>query len=480
MKVGLVILPMPARSHLASTVEFAKRINKHNRFAVTILTMAPPFPGSTPLPDSFHDSISSSGLDIRFQDLPRVDPPGDPSSEAFISVYIAGHAGHVRDTIRRLQSSVRVAALVVDLFGTSMMDVGDELGVPTYLFFTCGAALLALMLRIPALDSEIESEFEDLEEDVEVPGLGRIPPLIMPSPMMNKKDEGYGWFVEHSRRFRRMKGLIVNTFRELEWSALDAVGEGRCLSDHPTPPVFPVGPVLVLEEKDPSHPCIEWLDTQPSRSVVFLCFGTMGDMPEAQVKEIALGLERSGHRFLCAVRVPHRSDQSGTADLEEALPEGFAERTKGRGLVWPRWVPQTAILSHGAIGGFVSHCGWNSCLESLWFGVPILAWPLDAEQRLNGFELGNKVGAAVELRLDYRGGGIVDAAEVAWGVRRLMEDDEEGKRVREKAMEVRAAGRAAVEDGGSSSDALRRLTEQLLAYGGETFMENIKQSLHIT
>ncbi|XP_068654910.1 malvidin galactosylase UGT88C3-like [Aristolochia californica] len=465
MKVGLVILPMPDRGHLASTVEFAKRINQHNQFSITILNMAPPFPSFSSLPASYYESISSSGLDIHFHDLPQVEPPGDPSSEAFISLYIASHATHVRNSILRLQSSVRVAALVVDLFATTMTEVGNELGIPTYLFFTCGAALLALMLHIPNLDLEIKSEFEDLKEDVEVPGLGRVPPLVMPSPLMNKKDEGYWWFVEHSRRFRYMKGLIVNTYLELESAALEAVGEGRCLPDYPTPPVFSVGPVLVLEEKDHSHPCIEWLDTQPPQSVVFLCFGSMGDLPEPQVKEIALGIERSGHRFLCCIRV-RRSDEpapSSASDLDDVLPDGFVERTKGNGLVWPRWAPQTAILSHGAVGGFVSHCGWNSCLESLWFGVPMLAWPLDAEQRLNGFELVNKVGTALELQLDYKDGGIVDATEVERGVRLMMEDPDKGKRAREKAMEMRAASRAAVEEGGSSFDELRRLTEQLLS-----------------
>ncbi|XP_068657084.1 malvidin galactosylase UGT88C3-like [Aristolochia californica] len=465
MKVGLVVLPVPGRGHLISTVEFAKQINQHNRFSITILTMAPPVPGMLTLPATFYESVASSGLDINFLDLPPVDPPKEPSLEAFTSLYIAGHATHVKDSILRLQSSIRVVALVVDLFATTMAEVGDELGIPTYLFFTSGAALLSLMLYLPTLDKKIESDFEDLEENLDVPGLGSFPPLVMPTPLMNRKNEGCKWFVEHGRRFRYMKGIIVNTFRDLEPATLEAIDEGQCLPDYPTPPVFPVGPILSLEDQDPSHPCITWLDTQPPRSVVFLCFGSMGALPEPQVKEVALGLERSAYRFLWSIRTRRSTNFTPLTDaiLDEVLPEGFIDRTKERGLVWPRWVPQTAILSHEAIGGFVSHCGWNSTLESLWFGVPILAWPLAGEQRLNGFVLGRDIGVAEEVEMNYRGQTLVGAAEVERGARCLMGESEKGKRARDKATEVRAASRAAVGAGGSSSEAMTRLTEQFLA-----------------
>ncbi|KAG9440297.1 hypothetical protein H6P81_020462 [Aristolochia fimbriata] len=472
MKAGLVFLPIPGRGHLASTVEFAKIINKDNRFSITILNMSTMLPGRPPLPASTHESITSSGLDISFVDLPAVEMPEETAVEAFISVFITRHAPLVKDFIIRLQSSsssVRVVGLVVDLFATTVAEVGDELGIPTYVYFTSGAALLSLMLYLPTLDKKIESEFEDLEGTVDVPGLGSLPPLVMPSPVMKKKSPAYWWFVEHGRRFRYMRGIIANTFRALEPAALQAIEEGRCLppeSDGPTPPVFPVGPVLVVEEEDPSHPCLLWLNNQPPGSVVFLCFGSMGALPDAQAKEIALGLERSGRRFLWSIRSRRTPGFAPPVDSnpEEVLPEGFIERTKERGLVWPRWAPQTAILSHEAIGGFVSHCGWNSTLESLWSGVPMLAWPLAAEQRLNGFELAREIGAAVEMEVNYKDpAAVVQAAEVERGVRSLMGETVEGKRARDRALEMRGASRAAVNPGGSSFEALTRLTDQFLS-----------------
>ncbi|KAG9440295.1 hypothetical protein H6P81_020460 [Aristolochia fimbriata] len=472
-KAGLVFLPVPGRGHLASTVEFAKIINKDNRFSITILNMSTKLPGRPPLPASTRESITSSGLDISFVDLPPVETPKETAVEAFISVFITRHAPLVKDFIIRLQSSssssVRVVGLVVDLFATTMAEVGDELGIPTYVYFTSGAALLSLMLYLPTLDKKIESEFEDLEGTVDVPGLGSVPPLVMPSPVMKKKSPAYWWFVEHGRRFRYMRGIIANTFRALEPAALQAIEEGRYLpsdSDGPTPPVFPVGPVLVFEEEDPSHPCLSWLNNQPPGSVVFLCFGSMGALPDAQVKEIATGLERSGHKFLWSIRSRRTPGFAPPVDAnpEEVLPEGFVERTKERGLVWPSWAPQTAILSHEAIGGFVSHCGWNSSLESLWSGVPMLTWPIAAEQRLNGFELATEIGAAVEMEVNYKDPeAAVGAAEVERGVRSLMGETEAGKRARDRARQLRSASRAAVNPGGSSNEALTRLAAQFLS-----------------
>uniref|UniRef100_J3MM27 Uncharacterized protein n=1 Tax=Oryza brachyantha TaxID=4533 RepID=J3MM27_ORYBR len=154
------------------------------------------------------------------------------------------------------------------------------------------------------------------------------------------------------------------------------------------------------------------------------------------------------------------------ANLGELLPEGFLEATAGRGMVWPRWAPQKDILSHSAVAGFVTHCGWNSVLESLWFGVPMAPWPLYGE-RVNAFELVASMGVAVELAIAKKSGlPFVEAAEVERAVRRLMSgggslsSDSEGRKAREKAAEARAACREAVGPGGSSHEALQRLAPQ--------------------
>ncbi|XXG48972.1 hypothetical protein AAC387_Pa02g3278 [Persea americana] len=119
----------------------------------------------------------------------------------------------------------------------------------------------------------------------------------------------------------------------------------------------------------------------------------MGTFSVQQLKEMALALGRSGHPFLWSMRCRSSVD----TDLEKILPDGFLARTQAWGLVLQSWVPQAAILGHVAIGGFVSHCGWNSILKSVWFGVPVLAWPLYAEQMHNALQLVRDYGLPVEL-----------------------------------------------------------------------------------
>ncbi|RVX02550.1 UDP-glycosyltransferase 71A15 [Vitis vinifera] len=118
--------------------------------------------------------------------------------------------------------------------------------------------------------------------------------------------------------------------------------------------------------------------------------GLRGSFGADQIKEIAYGLERSGHRFLWSLRqAPPNGKMAFPRDfenIEEVLPEGFLPRTAGIGKMIG-WAPQVAVLAHSAVGGFVSHCGWNSLLESIWNGVPVATWPMYAEQQINAFQM---------------------------------------------------------------------------------------------
>lgn len=286
--------------------------------------------------------------------------------------------------------------------------------------------------------------------------------------LMNKKSGDYKWFVYHGMRFREAKGIVVNTFEELESGPLRVLDKGMFVPQgQRTPPIYPVGPVLCFDDDGDDrrrHECVKWLDEQPPASVVFLCFGSKGCFSDVQAAEMAAGLEQSGHRFLWILRSPSKVNANVPVDanLYEALPNGFLDRTRERGMVWPSWAPQTKILSHKSIGGFVTHCGWNSCQESLWFGVPMLAWPLYAEQHLNDVEMVRDVGIAVGLKADRKKGNFVTAAELERGVRCLMGDGEEGRRVRARVEEMKMASRKAVEKGGSSYNYMEKLARELV------------------
>ncbi|TXG74357.1 hypothetical protein EZV62_002936 [Acer yangbiense] len=152
----------------------------------------------------------------------------------------------------------------------------------------------------------------------------------------------------------------------------------------------------------------------------------MGGRCSEQVKEIATGLEQT------------RKVSLG----------GFLERIEGRGMIC-RWAPQVKVMQHKAIGGFVSHCGWNSILESLCCGVPIVTWPLYAEQKFNAFMMAKELGlaAAIESDSGKDNGGLVAAEEIARAVRHVMDGDNE---IRKKAMEMTEISKKSLKEGGSS------------------------------
>jgi hypothetical protein len=474
----VVLIPLCVPGHLASMIEAGKRLLGRSRCPMSLTVLITQMTMSANLMSDVDDIMrreADSGLDIRFVHLPAVELPAvHHGLEDFMMRFIQLHATHVKEAVSGMSSPV--VAVVVDYFCTTLFDVARELALPAYAYMPSGASMVALMLRLPALDGEVSGDFEAMEGTVDLPGMPPVPARLMPSPLM-RKDPNFAWLVYHGNRFMEADGVIVNTVAELEPSILAAIADGLCVSRRRAPAVYPIGPVLPL--KPPSapgdgeqvvaqrHECVRWLDAQPPASVVLLCFGSMGgSFPSPQVREIADGLERSGHRFLWVLRGPPPPDGSKyptDANVHELLPEGFLERTKGRGLVWPTWAPQKDILANPAVGGFVTHCGWNSILESLWHGVPMVPWPQFAEQHLNAFELVAVMGVAVAMQVDRKRGNFVEAAELERAVRCLMGGSEEkGRKAREKATEAKALSRNGVASGGSSDVSVQKLAREIL------------------
>ncbi|KAK8954939.1 UDP-glycosyltransferase 71C4 [Platanthera zijinensis] len=455
-KCNLAFLPAHGAGHIASTLEFAKRLLLHpsaaGRLSVTFLLM--------PVCASSFFSLNppSSTTDIAVHLLPDLAVPSPRETdgvEDHISLAFQLYAPHVKSAL----AATAPVALVIDFFATTVIDAARDLQIPTYVFFSTNATSLALMLHLPALHDEIPEEFELLQGEIKVPGLAAgIPPTSMPTPLMNKKNRCYTWLVYHGKRFKDVRGIIPNTLRAFEPQVLSALE-----SDRSVPPIHPVGPVLCLDRAaggGERHECLRWLDAQPAASVVFLCFGSLSQMTEAQAAETAVGIERSGRRFLWCLRLAE-------SEGDGRLPAGFREATNGRGMVVEQWVPQAAVLAHAAVGGFVTHGGWNSCLESLWFGVPMVTWPMGAEQHLNAMMMAAEMGVAAEMEIDRHRGGWATAKEVEMKLNWLMGESEDVRKVRERVREMKDASRAAVELGGLSYDGLeclvtkfKRLPEQ--------------------
>nr|ART66191.1 uridine diphosphate glycosyltransferase 1 [Kalopanax septemlobus] len=462
--------------HLPSMLEMAKiLITRYETLSITVLLIKLPFDSGL---SAYIQSLSSTPIPrLTLVELPQSDPSTYMSKPPNTIMYslVETQKIYVRDIMQGFfhSKSTRLAGFFIDMFCVTMIDLAAEFKVPIYVFFAASAAFLGLMFYVQTLSDEFKQDVTDLKDsDAEllVPSLRNpFPCKLLPSMVLDKQG-GCEVLLSMARRFRETKGIIVNTFVELESHAIESLIAG----DSKIPTVYPVGPVLncagVGNNSDETAVILRWLDDQPVSSVVFLCFGSMGGIANDQVKEIAFALERSGHRFLWSLKPPLSKGVAklshDNSNLKDILPVGFLERTAGIGKVIG-WAPQVVVLSHAAVGGFVSHCGWNSILESVWFGVPLVTWPLYAEQQLNAFEMVIEYGMALDIKMDYRYDAdvkncvTVQADEIESKIRELMMDINRNE-LRKKVKDVQEKSRNAILEKGSSYVSIGRIMEEII------------------
>ncbi|KAJ1375791.1 UDP-glycosyltransferase family, conserved site [Sesbania bispinosa] len=358
----------------------------------------------------------------------------------------------------------RVTFMVTDAFLWWTLQSATRFGVPRFAFngMCCYSACLTIeAMRCGILDDESVS-------------LTRFPCI-----KLSKEDFDFSFvnpdttslesefFMKTYSAMVNSYGVLVNSFYELEPKFVD------CLNTHYSPKRWCVGPFCLIQQATNSYPqpepgmkprWMQWLDHRLEEKcpVLYVAFGSQAEISNEQLEEITIGLEESRVSFLWVIR---KDEECGVLD-------GFEERVKERGMVTREWVDQREILMHESVEGFLSHCGWNSVIESICAGVPILAWPLMADQHLNAkmVEEELKVGFKVETR------GFVKWEALRKSVRELMEK-EKGREVRKKVREVAEMAKKAVEEGGSSWSTLESLLNETCSEDGDissvTFLDEI-------
>ncbi|XP_057774281.1 chalcone 4'-O-glucosyltransferase [Salvia miltiorrhiza] len=352
-----------------------------------------------------------------------------------------------RQVLAEISRKSNIRAIVLDFFCNYAFQVCESFNIPTYYCNTVGAFGVCALLYWPTIHEKTGGELGDA---VEIPGCPVIPSADIPEMQRFPQSLSYKHFLDTAINIQKSAGIIINTFYALEPRALEALTNNLCTPNSRIPPVYTMGPFIDVDsaKKNDAVECMRWLDSQPSKSVVFLCFGRRGVFSAEQLREMAAGLENSGCRFLWAVRNPGAEE----ADLEALLPEGFLERTRERGVVLKSWAPQTEVLSHDSVGVFVTHCGQSSLLEAVWFGVPMISWPLYAEQKMNRIFMVEEM--KVALPVEAAEDGFVTAAELEKRLRELMES-RRGKEIKRHVAELKVAAAAATaREGGSSLLAL--------------------------
>ncbi|XP_038981538.1 scopoletin glucosyltransferase-like [Phoenix dactylifera] len=374
----------------------------------------------------------------------------------------------LRQPFARVLRELLPNAVVTDSFLPWTQDVAAELDVPRLVFH--GTSLFSLCAshsidRFKVLESVPPGSAQSLV----LPGLPHRIEMQRSQFRDSSKMPGFTVFFDRIRiSEERSYGVVANSYYELEPDYAEHYRKvvGRR--------VWNVGPVSLCNRNEIEKSrrgdetsigcsqCLSWLNTKKPGSVVYICFGSMYKLPIAQIREIALGLEASDAPFILVVRDVRGNDS-------DWLPEGFEEEVvgRGKGLIIRGWAPQLLILNHEAVGGFVTHCGWNSCLEGVSAGVPMITWPMFAEQFLNERLIVDvlKVGVGVGVK-EYVDIGaerrVVAGEEIRRAVGRVMDGGEEAEEMRRRARELAEMGRRAVEEGGSSYADAGELIQELI------------------
>lgn len=294
------------------------------------------------------------------------------------------------------------------------------------------------------------SSIPGLEYIVRRRDLPSICKLVPENPLLQ-------FFITQSSKMRKASALILNTFEELEAPIISHLHSNF-------PRVYAIGPLhLHTALKSQSAPqdshgsyslmqtdqsCMDWLDSQPSNSVLYVSFGSVVALTRDQLMEFWYGLVNSGKSFLWAIRPDLIWDESGSNKVPDELKTGTTNRGRIVG-----WAPQEDVLAHNAVGGFLTHSGWNSTLESISAGKPMICWPRLVDQPVNSRCVCEmwKVGLDMEE--------VCDRSTVEKLVKDLMVDRRD--EIMRSTDEIARLARNCVRDGGSSHRNIKKLIEDI-------------------
>ncbi|XP_010672884.2 zeatin O-glucosyltransferase [Beta vulgaris subsp. vulgaris] len=448
--VAVVIVPLPAQGHLNQLLHLSHLIasygipvhyagsTTHNRQAKLRL----------------HGRDSQSLAKIHFHDF-QLPPYHSPPPSIDISVPFPDHftplfeaSNQLREPISQLlhQLSQKFSRVVVIHDHTMTYVVQDVKLIPNAKAFT--------FIPISAF-TMFSNTWESIPEEAKP---FKLDSNDIPENMPTNEGCATKEVLEFARKQIECLGFesgwIFNTCRAIEGkyvTLLDKLSStNKSQIKH-----FAIGPFhpVNIENKNSEnrHQCLKWLDEQEKGTVIYVSFGSTTSLPDDQIEELANGLEQSEVKFLWVLRRADPNDVFEEADRvkKAQLPEGYEDRVKDRGMIVKDWAPQLEILAHPSTGGFMSHCGWNSCMESMSMGVPVAAWPMHSDQPRNAVLLTEVLRIGILVRDWAHRGEVVKSSTIENVVKTLMAS-EEGKEMKKRAAELGESVRGSVAEGGVS------------------------------
>ncbi|OWM65043.1 UDP-glycosyltransferase 90A1-like [Punica granatum] len=464
----VVVFPFMAQGHILPLLDMSMAISGFG-VNVTIITT----PSNAP---KIRSNVSTDPNIVLFiLPFPRAEgiPPGCentadlPSMDLFFPFMVATKSLRqpFEDFLKNTcETGCAPLCVISDFFLEWTLDVCNLFGIPRIVFHGNGVltrSIYKASFRNALASEGISGEHHPEDSrplDLKLLGIS-LPFTVYGSDIPTLKsvrDTKNPWrraMAEIAKSEENSWGVLMNSFEGLEGDYVASLESFNIDGAR----AWCVGPGMLWKRGDQSdivrgdyksYSHMEWLDGKSLEGdgVIYVSFGSQSHLSDEQMDEIARGLEMSGKAFVWVVR----STSWACSDI------GWEERLRDKGLVVRDWVHQQAILSHPSVQGFMSHCGWNSVLESLCSGVPILAWPLNYDQPLNARIVAKGFGAGIMLKEEGGVGGKIEADSISEGVKELM-GGESGRKARERAEEIARMAREAVEIGGSSYKKLDEL-----------------------
>uniref|UniRef100_A0A5B7AAB1 Glycosyltransferase n=1 Tax=Davidia involucrata TaxID=16924 RepID=A0A5B7AAB1_DAVIN len=471
-KPHAVLVPFPAQGHVNPVMQLAKLLYSRG-FHITFVNTE--FNHKRLVRSKGPDSVK--GLpDFRFETIPDGLPPSDRDATQDVPSLCDSTRKNClapfKELLLKLNSSSEVppiTCVVSDGIMSFAIKAAEELAIPEVQFWTASACSFMGYLHYRELIKRGIFPFKDenfisdgtLDTPVDwIPGMRNIRLKDLPSffRSTNPNDIMFDFLGEEAQNCLKAPAIIFNTFDAFEHQVLKAIASKFSR-------IYTIGPLLLLDthvpdghvkslnsslwKEDPK--CFEWLDQRGPNSVVYVNYGSITVMTDQHLKEFAWGLANSKYPFLWIVRPDVLMGDSAT------LPQEFFEETKDRGLL-VSWCQQEQVLSHPSVGAFLTHCGWNSVMESVCVGVPVICWPFFADQQTNcRYSCTDQWGIGMEVNHD------VKRDEIEALVKEMMEGDK-GRQMRSKAQEWKKKAEEVTDIGGSSYNNFDRFIKEALHY----------------
>ncbi|MCD9646262.1 hypothetical protein HAX54_035981 [Datura stramonium] len=471
-KPHAILVCYPLQGHVIPTIHLAIKLAQKG-FTVTFINTESTHYQITQKnckTDIFSDIQGHQDLDIRYMTVSDGLPVNFDRSlnhDQFMASLLHVFSAHVEEALLKTMESKLyppVNCLIADSFFVFPGKLAKKYGLSYVSFWTEPALVFTLYYHLHLLKLHGHFGCIDMREDPidYIPGVKSI----KPKDLMSYLQETDTTSICHQIIFNAFKDvrnadfILCNTVQELEPETISALQIDE-------KPFYAIGPVFppefaksdVATSMWSESDCTHWLDLQQQASVLYVSFGSYAHITKSDLVEIAYGLSLSKVRFIWVLR----PDIVRSDDDPNLLPEDFKDEIRDRGLVVP-WCCQKQVLTHSAIGGFLTHCGWNSILEAIWCKVPLLCFPLLTDQFTNrklvigdwkiGFNLCDK--------------NPITKVEISLKIHNLMHG-KLGYECRNAIKKVKKTLQNAVRAGGSSErnlDNFIRLTEAVKSRNG--------------